>query len=139
MTDELVFRCVKGRLYRYPFAYIKYIGYLLRCGDLQKAMKGAELIEEAFAYFSNNNALDPVQRLHPRGDKPQQGIHGVQRCEENGILHFGLQSCLGQAIHDHAARAGIYVRLSQCFLSIIPRGHSRTADYAASEFQNFQP
>jgi LuxR family maltose regulon positive regulatory protein len=62
MTDELFSGVSKERLYRYPFAYIKYIGYLLRCGDPQKAMKGAELIEEAFAYFSNNNALDPEYR-----------------------------------------------------------------------------
>jgi LuxR family maltose regulon positive regulatory protein len=62
MADDLFSGAPKELLYRYPFAYLKYIGYLLRSGDPEKAMKGGELLEETFAHFSNDSALDSEYR-----------------------------------------------------------------------------
>ena len=58
MADELFSGTQKELLYKYPIAYLQYIGYLLRCGNPQKAKNGYELLEEIFAYFSNEKEIN---------------------------------------------------------------------------------
>lgn len=59
MTDEFFSAAPKELLYKYPFAYLKYIGYLLRCCDPGKASMGWKLLEEAFEHFSGDKSLEP--------------------------------------------------------------------------------
>ena len=62
MAEELFSGAPKQLLFRYPFAYLKYIGFLLRSGDPEKASRGVELLEEAYAHFSSDDSLDPEYR-----------------------------------------------------------------------------
>lgn len=139
LTDELFSQASKELLYRYPFAYLKYIGYLIR--KPEKAMKGEELLEEAFAHFSNDSSLDweyknlilaeiCINRVFTVFNDSRQMVFYTAEATK---LFNGRQSKIMR-------REGEYTFGCPHFLYIYymePGALRQTAEYGAAEFPKF--
>jgi len=141
MAEELFSGAPKQLLFRYPFAYLKYIGFLLRSGDPEKASRGVELLEEAYAHFSSDDSLDPEYRdlilaeicvnrvFIGFNDVEQMVFHTAEATK----LFNGRQSKIMR-------REGEYTFGCPHFLYIYyrePCALRQTAEYGAAEFPKF--
>lgn len=141
MADELFSDTPKELLYKYPFAYLKYIGFLLRSGDSEKATRGSKLLEETSAHFSNDDALDTESRdlilaeinvnrvFTVFNDVKLMVFHTLEAAKlfkgkQSKIMHSGGEYTFGcpHFLYTYYVEAGTL---------------KWTADYGASEFPKF--
>ncbi|NLC17575.1 MAG: LuxR family transcriptional regulator, partial [Clostridiales bacterium] len=141
MADELFSDAPKELLYKYPFAYLKYMGFLLRSGDPEKAMRGGELLEETFAHFSNDDALDPEYMDLILAEICVNRVFMVFNDFEQMVFHTSEAAKLFRGRQTKIMRReGEYTFGCPHFLYTYymePGTLKHTADYGASEFSLF--
>ncbi|NLK17338.1 MAG: LuxR family transcriptional regulator [Clostridiales bacterium] len=141
MADELFSGAPKELLYRYPFAYLKYIGFLLRSGDPEKASRGVELLEEVYAHFSNDDSLNPEHRDLILAEICVNRVFIVFNDFEQMVFHTAEAAKLLKGRQSKIMRReGEYTFGCPHFLYTYymePGTLKRTADYGAREFPLF--